>query len=33
MIAIKTFQDWKHAYLRPEKPGSQRKEEAITEWE
>lgn len=31
MIAIKTFQDCEHAYLRPEKPRSQRKKEAITE--
>lgn len=29
MIAIKTFQDCEHAYLRPEEPGSQRKEAAI----
>lgn len=33
MIAIKTFQDCEHAYLRPEEPGSQRKMEAITEGE
>lgn len=33
MIAIKTFQDCEHAYLRLEEPGSQRKKEAITEWE
>lgn len=30
MIAIKTFQDCEHAYLRPEEPGSQSKE-AVTE--
>lgn len=33
MIAIKTFQDCKHAYLRPEEPGHKKKKETITGWE